>query len=71
VVSQHLRASPTPGLVNVRPEGNHRLYRWRPEGLRDAATFVEEMWSENLARLKVAESEESPARTRAGTPAQW
>ncbi len=71
-VSQHLRVLADAGLVTVRPEGNRRLYRWRPEGLRDAATFVEEMWSENLARLKVAaECEESPARSRAGTPAQW
>ena len=71
-VSQHLRVLANAGLVTVRPEGNRRLYRWRPEGLRDAATFVEEMWSENLARLKVAaERGESPARTRASTPAQW
>jgi DNA-binding transcriptional ArsR family regulator len=65
-VSQHLRVLADAGLVTIRPDGNRRLYRWRPEGLRDAATFVEEMWSENLARLKVAaEREEWPARTRA------
>jgi DNA-binding transcriptional ArsR family regulator len=65
-VSQHLRVLADAGLVMVRPEGNRRLYRWRREGLRDAATFVEEMWSANLARLKAAaEREEWPARTRA------
>ena len=64
-VSQHLRVLADAGLVAVRPDGNRRLYRWRPEGLRDAAEFVEEMWSENLARLKVAaEREEWPERTR-------
>jgi hypothetical protein len=34
--------------------------------LRDAASFLEEMWSGSLARLKVAaEREEWPERTRA------
>ena len=66
-VSQHLRVLTDAGLVEVRPDGNRRLYRWRPEGLRDAAAFLEEMWSDNLARLKnVAEREEWRERTRAG-----
>jgi len=65
-VSQHLRVLTDAGLLEVRPEGNRRLYRWRREGLRDAASFVEEMWSDRLARLKVAaEREEWPERTRA------
>jgi DNA-binding transcriptional ArsR family regulator len=64
-VSQHLRVLTDAGLVEVRPDGNRRLYRWQREGLRDAATFVEEMWSDRLARLKVAaEREEWPQRTR-------
>ena len=65
-VSQHLRVLSDAGLVAVRPDGNRRLYRWRPDGLRDAAAFVEEMWSDRLARLKAAaEREEWPERTRA------
>jgi DNA-binding transcriptional ArsR family regulator len=65
-VSQHLRVLTDAGLVEVRPDGNRRLYRWRREGLREAATFVEEMWSDRLARLKAAaEREEWPQRTRA------
>lgn len=65
-VSQHLRVLADAGLVEVRPEGTRRLYRWRREGLRDAATFVEEMWSDRLARLKAAaEREEWPERARA------
>jgi DNA-binding transcriptional ArsR family regulator len=65
-VSQHLRVLADAGLVEVRPDGNRRLYRWRREGLRDAATFVEEMWSDRLARLKAAaEREEWPERARA------
>lgn len=64
-VSQHLRVLADAGLVDVRPNGNRRLYRWRPDGLRDAAAFVDEMWSDRLARLKAAaEREEEGARTR-------
>ena len=70
-VSQHLRVLTDAGLLEVRPEGNRRLYRWRREGLRDAASFVEEMWSESLARLKLAaEREEWPERTRAARKAK-
>lgn len=70
-VSQHLRVLTDAGLVDVRREGNRRLYRWRPEGLRDAATFLEEMWSDRLARLKAAaEREEWPDRARAATRAR-
>lgn len=64
-VSQHLRVLTDAGLIAVRPDGNRRLYRWRPEGLADAAQFVQEMWSDGLARLKVAaEREEWPDRAR-------
>jgi DNA-binding transcriptional ArsR family regulator len=70
-VSQHLRVLTDAGLLEVRPDGNRRLYRWRPEGLRDAAAFVEEMWSDRLSRLKAAaEREEWPQRTRAARQQQ-
>jgi DNA-binding transcriptional ArsR family regulator len=61
-VSQHLRVLSDAGLVDVRPDGNRRLYRWRREGMRDAAAFVEEMWSDRLARLKVAAEREGTKR---------
>jgi DNA-binding transcriptional ArsR family regulator len=65
-VSQHLRVLTDAGLVEVRPDGNRRLYRWRREGLRDAVEFLDEMWSDRLARLKAAaEREEWPERARA------
>src|SRR5215212_8871135 len=41
-VSQHLRVLTDAGLVAVRPDGNRRLYRWRREGFRDAAAFLDE-----------------------------
>ena len=66
-VSQHLRVLTDSGLVEVRPDGNRRMYRWRREGLRDAVTFLDEMWADGLARLKAAaEREEWPQRTRTG-----
>ena len=68
-VSQHLRVLTEAGLVDVRPDGNRRLYRWRPEGLRDARRFLDEMWSDSLARLKVAaEREEWPSGPCRATP---
>lgn len=69
-VSQHLRVLDRAGLVVVRREGNRRLYRWSPEGLRDVAAFLDEMWAGRLERLKVAaEREEWPRRQR-GQPDQ-
>ena len=50
-VSQHLRVLAEADLVEVRPDGNRRLYRSRPEGLADAATFLGEMWADGLDRL--------------------
>jgi DNA-binding transcriptional ArsR family regulator len=65
-VSQHLRVLTDAGLVTVRPSGNLRLYRWRPEGLNDVTAFLREMWSGRLQALKAAaEREEWPARDRA------
>jgi DNA-binding transcriptional ArsR family regulator len=65
-VSQHLRVLADAGLVDVRADGNRRLYHWRREGLRDAAGFVEEMWAGRLERLKAAaEREAGPERRRA------
>ena len=64
-VSQHLRVLADAGLVDVRRDGNRRLYRWRPEGLDDAARFLDEMWSDRLAHLKTAAEREAwPDRTR-------
>ena len=71
-VSQHLRVLQDADLVTVRRDGNHRRYRSRPEGLDDMRTFIDEMWTDRLVRLKRAsEQAEWPARQRAqqkGTP---
>jgi DNA-binding transcriptional ArsR family regulator len=53
-VSQHLRVLHHAGLVTMRRDGSRRLYRARREGLADVRRFLDEMWSDRLARLKVA-----------------
>ena len=61
-VSQHLRVLHDADLVTVRRHGNRRMYRGRPEGLDDMRTFIDEMWTDRLARLKrAAELVERPA----------
>ena len=52
-VSQHLRVLHHAGLVTVRRDGNRRLYRARAEALSDVWRFVDEMWADRLAKLKV------------------
>jgi DNA-binding transcriptional ArsR family regulator len=58
-VSQHLTALKEAGLVSERRNGTKRLYRARPEGLREIKAFLEEFWDERLEALKrEAEREE-------------
>lgn len=53
-VSQHLRVLHEAGLVSVRPDGNRRLYRAQGEGLTEVWQFIDEMWTDQLAKLKRA-----------------
>jgi len=52
-VSQHLGVLQRAGLVLVRREGRHRLYRARPEALGPLKAWLESMWNDALYRLKV------------------
>jgi len=64
-VSQHLRVLQSAELVTVRAEGNHRLYRARSEGLAAMWDYIDEMWTDRLARLKhAAERAEWPEQQR-------
>jgi DNA-binding transcriptional ArsR family regulator len=66
-VSQHLRVLSDAGLVTIRPDGNRRLYRARADGLTEVWKFIDEMWTDRLARLKhAAEAAERAAPRRAG-----
>ncbi len=61
-VSQHLRVLEQAELVTVRRAGNRRLYRGRPEGLHELRAFIDDMWTEGLARLKEAAEREEASR---------
>lgn len=52
-ISQHLRVLHDADLVVVRPQGNHRYYRARPEGLTELRHWVEGFWRDSLATLKI------------------
>jgi DNA-binding transcriptional ArsR family regulator len=54
-VSKHLRVLRDAGLVTVRPEGQRRLYRLRPEPLIELDQWLEPyriMWRESLDKLE-------------------
>jgi DNA-binding transcriptional ArsR family regulator len=51
-ISQHLRVLKEAGLVTERRDGTRRLYRLRAEGLDELRAFLDELWSEQLTRLK-------------------
>ena len=52
-ISLHLRALAEAGLVDVRPDGRHRLYRARREALGPLGRMLEDMWGDALWRLKL------------------
>jgi len=53
-VSQHLQVLRDAGLVDVRPQGQRRLYAVRPEGLEAVRDYLAQFWPESLERLKAA-----------------
>jgi DNA-binding transcriptional ArsR family regulator len=58
-VSQHLGVLKEAGLVTERRDGTRRLYRTRPEGLRELRSFLDGFWDDRLEALKrAAEREE-------------
>lgn len=69
-VSLQLRALADAGLVDVRAEGQRRLYRARRDALGPVGRMLEQMWEDALWNLKLAvELEHSrrgprPARRR-------
>ena len=55
LVSKHLRVLREAGLVEVRVDGQRRLYRVRPEGLMELDAWLEpyrRMWRTSLDRLE-------------------
>jgi DNA-binding transcriptional ArsR family regulator len=66
LVSKHLRVLRDAGLVAVRPDGQRRLYRVRPEPLMDLDEWLEPyraMWRESLDKLEQHLSPPTPKGT--------
>jgi DNA-binding transcriptional ArsR family regulator len=54
-VSKHLRVLRDSGLVDVRVDAQRRVYRLRPEALRDVDAWIEpyrRLWDQRLDRLE-------------------
>lgn len=54
-VSKHLRVLRDAGLVDVRVDAQRRLYRLRPEPLREVDAWIapyRQLWEDRLARLE-------------------
>src|SRR5512133_3258387 len=49
--SQHLKVLRDAGLLEVRRQGNRRLYRARQEGLAQLRAFLDEFWTDRLGAL--------------------
>lgn len=67
-VSKHLKVLHKVGLVRVRREGRHMLYRANPEGIRPLHEWTktfEHLWTHQLLRVK--QRAEQKAREKADT----
>ena len=58
--SQHLKVLKKAGLVDVRVDGQHRLYRARPETLQGLRQALEAFWGDRLEVLKTAAEAMAP-----------
>lgn len=68
-VSKHLRTLREAGLVAVRPDGQRRLYRLRPEPLLELDRWLQpyrDMWRESLGKLEehLSDPQPQPRRNR-------
>ena len=63
-VSQHLRVLHHAGLVDVRPDGNRRMYLAQIEALAPVSQFIDDMWDDRLRRLKRVAEHIDTKRTR-------
>ena len=61
IASQHLRVLRDAGLVQVRADGNRRFYAVEFGVVSELRTFLDQFWSDRLARLQqVAEAQPDP-----------
>ena len=65
-VSRHLRILRDAGFVEMRPDGQRRLYSLRPEPFRELEAWIDSyssLWEGRLDRLGKAVEEKKRART--------
>ena len=54
-ITKHLRVLEAAGLVSSRKDGRESLYRYNPQPLHDAASYIDvvsRQWDQALGRLK-------------------
>jgi DNA-binding transcriptional ArsR family regulator len=59
--SQHLKVLRDAGLVQVRADGNQRLYRVDADRLAEARSALEAFWGARLGRLSAAVADQERA----------
>jgi DNA-binding transcriptional ArsR family regulator len=64
--SQHLKLLREAGLVQVRADGNQRLYRVDLERLSEVRSQLEDFWGERLGRLAAEVARRSHGRPGGG-----
>jgi DNA-binding transcriptional ArsR family regulator len=72
-VSRHLRLLLESGFVQVRPEGQMRLYSLRPEPFRELEAWVasyQQVWDARLTRFGAALEKRRARKKSAAPPAQ-
>ena len=70
LVSKHLRVLREVGIVTVRDDGRHRLYRLDGRALKPVYDWVkdfEQLWSERFARMDVVLAELKELEHRDGS----
>lgn len=57
-VSQHLKVLKDAGLVADSPDGNRRVYRIDPRGIKAMRSYLDQFWDRALAAFKTAAEEQ-------------
>ena len=63
-VSQHLRVLSDAGLLDVRPEGNRRLYAIAPDGVDELRRYLDTLWDDALAAFARAAEEKAKGNAK-------
>jgi DNA-binding transcriptional ArsR family regulator len=61
-VSRHLRLLKRAGLVIEEPRGTRRLYRLHDEGIDAVRRYLDRVWGESAARVRLPAENTTPRR---------